>query len=301
MKINQKYISFLRKYHKQIDEEFLFVEPVEHKIFDSDMVVYESKDKTLTICLGVKGPYKGWVMLRCGMQDKILFYSLPELVKYLECHRREGKSPTALLARATEMRKNRKGGEQEESPLEPSALISYVEKSEQIDLLEESYFTPDSVKMDDEIILRENIDKTVILKIINSLYEGKYRRIEINYTHNRDTESLAFLCENGKAMVWVFSDTEKYAGIFFENRNEAGMIPINKLPNTMLCGQDIMEQNVILNRSVLVSVLLAFLNHGKIEPHVTYSGWKAGMFSGRCYSNKNAYMRQRVKKGEFEL
>ena len=74
MQINRQLRDFLRVNHTSIGDELFFVEPKRHSIYDSDEVLYESKNEKIAITIALQGAYMGWVLLRYGQQEHFLFY-----------------------------------------------------------------------------------------------------------------------------------------------------------------------------------------------------------------------------------
>ena len=299
MKTEKELHDFLRVHHKSIRDKLFFVEPKLHSIYDSEKVIYESNNGKITISVAFKGAYMDWVLLRYGQQEHILYYDLFSFVKYLTWCQRKGVLPEAIMEYiAKDEEKFATEGEPLD-PTQPCELISYVGEQENMGMIEAGYHVPDVVKIDGEVIEKEAFHQETIEYVLDKLHTGKYERLEVTLEYPEGKESLVYLCEDGKAIVWYFSDTERYLALFFENRSGAGYIPMNKLPMTTIRNQNVREQDVVLDRSVLGAIFLEFLKDGKLEQHARRSWYKEGHFSGRKFSNKNAYMNKRTEKGEF--
>lgn len=300
MEIDRQLRDFLRVNHTSIGDELFFVEPKLHSVYDAEQVLYESKNGKITITIGLKGAYMGWVLLRYGQEEHLLYYDFFAFVKYLEWNKRNGTIPEVIMKYITEDKEKFAEEGEPLSPTEPCDLQGYVGVQEKMSMIESGYKVPDLIKIDGESIKKEDFTKETIEQVLEKLHTGTYGRLEVTFQYPEGQESLVYLCEDGKAIARYFSDAEKYTGAFFENRNGAAYIPINKLPHTTIHGQDVLEQEVVLDRSVLGAIFLELLEDGKLEQFAERSWYKEGRFSSRNFSNKNAYLKQRTEKGEFE-
>lgn len=300
MQIDRQLRDFLRVNHTSIGDELFFVEPKRHSIYDSDEVLYESKNEKIAITIALQGAYMGWVLLRYGQQEHILFYDFFSLVKYLEWNKRNGTVPEVIMEYIAQDKEKFAIEGEPLDPTKPCDLIGYVGTQENMEMLDAGYHVPELIKIDEEVIEKDGFDKQTIECVLEKLHTGAYKRLEVTLQHAEGKESLVYLCEDGKAIVWYFSDSQMYTALFFENRNGASYIPMNKLPFTTIHGQNVREQEVVLDCSVLGAIFLELLRDGILEKYDTPSWYKEGRFSGRNFSNKNAYIKQRTEKGEFE-
>lgn len=299
MKTEKELRDFLRVNHKSIGDKLFFVEPKLHSIYDSEKVIYESKNGKITISVAFEGAYMDWVLLRYGQQEHILYYDLFSFVKYLSWCERKEVIPKVIMEYIKKDEEKFSIEGEPTNPTEPCDLIGYVGTQENMEMIENGYHTPDLIKIDEEVIEKEVFNKDTIEYVLNKLHTGEYERLEVTLEYAQGKESLVYLCEEGKAIVWYFSDSARYQALFFENRNGAGYIPMNKLPMTTIHHQNVREQDVILDRSVLGAIFLEVLKDGKLEQFARRSWYKEGYFSSRSFSNKNAYMKNRTEKGEF--
>lgn len=300
MEIDRQLRDFLRVNHKSIGDELFFVEPKLHKVYDAEQVLYESKDEKIAITIGLKDAYMGWVLLRYGQQEHLLFYDFFSFVKYLEWNKRKGIIPEVIMEYIQQDKEIFAVEGEPLSPTEPCDLQGYVGEQESKIEIKSDHYIPDFIKIDGERIEKTEFTKQTIEQVLDKLHTGTYERIEVTFQYAEGQESLVYLCEDGKAIAKYFSDANKYVGAFFENRNDASYIPMNKLPHTTIHNQNVLEQEVVLDRSVLGAVFLEVLNAGKLEQFETRAWYKEGHFSSRNFSNKNAYLKQRTEKGEFE-
>lgn len=200
----------------------------------------------------------------------------------------------------------------QESPTEKSKLISFLKEEEKNRLNEKSEIkTPKRLIVDGEEWDLEDFSYQTANQILEKLYSGQYTRIEITYQEFYERKghriplnmtSLVYLCEDGKAVMQYSEEKDLFTGIFFENRNGAGMVDSNLLPCTNFRGKEIYEQNIVLDRSILGNVCVEMFLEGCIDYEINIAGGrdrKTGYFSGRYFSNKNAYIKCRDEKGEF--
>lgn len=178
-------------------------------------------------------------------------------------------------------------------------LLRYGQQEGKV-LIKFNYHIPDFIKIDGDVIEKADFTELTVNHVLDKLHTGTYDRMEVTFQYPEGQESLVYLCEDGKAIAKYFSDAKKYIGSFFENRNGASYIPMNKLPYTTIHNQNVLEQEVVFDRSILGAVFLELLNEGKLEQFESREWYKEGHFSGRNFSNKNAYLKQRIAKGEFE-
>lgn len=300
MEIDRQLRDFLRVNHKSIGNELFFVEPKLHSVYDTDQVLYESRNEKIAITVALKGAYMGWVLLRYGQQEHLLFYDFFSFVKYLEWNKRKGIVPEVIMQYIAEDKEKFAVEGEPLSPTEPCDLQGYVGQQESKVLKKSNHHIPDFIKIDGEMIEKADFTEQTIDYVLDKLHTGTYDRMEVTFQYPEGQESLVYLCEDGKAIARYFSDAEKYIGSFFEDRNGASYIPMNKLPYTTIHDQNVLEQEVVLDRSVLGAVFLELLNEGKLEQFEHREWYKEGHFSSRNFSNKNAYLKQRTVKGEFE-
>lgn len=207
---------------------------------------------------------------------------------------------------------SKKKKEVQESPTEKSKLISFLKEEERKTLNEKSEVkTPNRLVVDGEEWDLENFSYQTVNLILEKLYSGQYTRIEITYQEfyerkghiiPQNMTSLVYLCEDGKAVMQYSEEKDLFTGIYFEDRNGAGMVDSNLLPCTNFRGKEIYEQNIVLDRSILGNVCVEMFQQGGIdyEIKIEHGGdRKTGYFSGRYFSNKNAYIKCRDEKGEF--
>lgn len=229
----------------------------------------------------------------------MLYYVFFPFVKYLEWNRRNQTFPKVIMDYIAEEKKAYEEEGKPLSPTEPCDLTGYIGNQDNRSMIEDGYHIPDIIKIDGEVIEKADFTEDTIEQMLDRLRNGSYKRVEVSFEYEMGMECLVYLCEDGKAMSCYFSDEEKFVGVFFENRNDAGLVPADKLPRTTLRGQDIYEQNVVLDHSVLGAIFLEMLRDGRIELYSKRLWRREGYFSGRKFSNKNAYIKQRTQKGEF--
>ncbi|MDE7425326.1 MAG: hypothetical protein K2N51_16840 [Lachnospiraceae bacterium] len=195
----------------------------------------------------------------------------------------------------------------QESPTEKSKLISFLKEEEKNTLNEKSEIKiPNRLIVDGEEWNMEDFSYQTANQILEKLYSGQYTRIEITYQEFYERKgrmlplnmtSLVYLCEDGKAVMQYSEEKDLFTGLYFENRNGAGMVDSNLLPCTNFRGKEIYEQNIVLDRSILGNICVEMFQQGCIDYEI--NGGKTGFFDGRYFSNKNAYIKCRNEKGEF--
>lgn len=297
--------EFLKRRHRKIGKYLSFVKqtnPNEKLLYamnPQEEILYESEDGSIAITYGVKGVFEEWVFLHCGQKRYTLYDNIFLFVKYLEWNRRNGTVPKQIEDHIQEyLEKVEKEGKKE-SPIEPSELKSYLLEEDRILLEKEKYKKPGLAVIDGQKIEKKGFTSEIAEEILQKIYTGEYSRIEITFTGKNGNSSLVYLCEDKKAIVRYFEDKTQYTGIFFENRNGAGMVPINLLPQTQIYGQVIYEQNIVLDRGVLGNLYLEMLQKGRILYDKELEGRKTGNFSRKNFSNKNKYQEYREEKGVF--
>lgn len=200
MEIDRQLRDFLRVNHRNIGNELFFVEPKLHSVYDTDQVLYESKNEKITITIALKGAYMGWIQLRYGQQEHLLFYDFFSFVKYLEWNKRKGTVPEVIMKYIEEDKeKFAKEGEPVD-PTKASDLQGYVGEQEKMSMIESGYQVPDFVRIDEESIAKANFTEVTIEQVLEKLHTGTYERIEVTFQYTEGAESLVYLCENGKAV-----------------------------------------------------------------------------------------------------
>lgn len=299
---NQELAAFLQCKHGEIGEELYAVEP-RIKIPETDQrIIYENSNQNILLTYSFKGAFKGQVYLYVNEEQNEIFSRLLDFAKYLEVCKRKGTKPEKIEKYLKDVPQKAFLEEEDrpELPTEKSKLISFLHEEDRITLDEEVKMkTPDRLIIDGKDWSLENFSYETANQILDKLYSGQYTRIEITYKEFYErkgrkiplnTTSLVYLCEENKAVIQYFEEKELYTGIFFENRNGAGMVDADLLPRINIHGKEIFEQNIVLNLRILGKLCMEMLLYGCIDYNERGTG---GYFSRRTFSNKNAYIKYR--------
>lgn len=306
---NEELAAFVQCNHRKIGDILYATEP-RLKIPETDQrVIYENEQQNILLTYSFKGAFMGQVFLYVNQEQHALFWRILEFVKYLELCKRKEIRPERIERYLKDVIPLETAEEKPESPTEKSKLTGFLLEKDRIRLKEDGKIkTPSCLIVDGEEWNLEHFSYETGNQILEKLYNGQYQRIEITYRTfyerkgrkiPQNTTSLVYLCEDGKAVMQYFEEETLYTGIFFENRNDAGMIDTELLPRIQIRGQEVYEQNVILERGILGKVCREMLSNGCIDYDQTSRN--GGYFSRRYFSNKNAYIKYRNEKGEFEL
>lgn len=167
---------------------------------------------------------------------------------------------------------------------------------------------PEQIVIDEKITEKDKITAEFIRQVQKCLYRAEYSRIEITYLSYWERKgrkipmyhkSLVFLCEDTKTVVYYFNDENLHADVFYDNRDNAGLVDGEWIPEVEFHGQKVSTQNIIYDRKKLNQTLKNMLFHGEIDDDISVDTMDNGYFSIRYFSNKNAYTEYKNTKGEF--
>lgn len=305
---NQELVAFLQYKYNEIGEGLYAIEP-RIKIPETDQyIIYENGNQNSILTYSFKGAFKGQVYLYVNEKQYEIFPRLLDFAKYLEVCKRKGVKPEKIekCLKVVSQKAFLEEEDKPELPTEKSKLISFLHEEDRIMLDEEvNIKTPDRLIVDGREWSQEDFSYKTANQILDKLYSGQYTRIEITYKEFYERKgrkiplnmtSLVYLCEEEKAIIQYFEEKELFTGIFFENRNGAGLVDADFLPRIDIRGKEIFEQNIILNLSILGNLCTEMLVYGRID----YNNKRGtGFFERRTFSNKNAYIKYRDEKGEF--
>lgn len=168
---------------------------------------------------------------------------------------------------------------------------------------------PEKIVIDGEIIKKDAMNQESIRKVQEHLYHATYSRMEVTYLSYWERKgkkipmyqkSLVFLCEDTKAVMYYFNDENLHGDVFYDNRDNAGYVDGDWIPEVDFHGQKVSTQHIIYDRKKLNEKLKELLFHGEIDDTVSGSTMNGGYFSIRYFSNKNAYTKYKNERGEFE-
>lgn len=172
----------------------------------------------------------------------------------------------------------------------------------------QNFILPEQIVIDGKMTKTEEITAEYMRQVQKCLYHGDYSRIEITYISYWERKgkkipmyqkSLIFLCQDTKAVMYYFNDETLHADIYFDNRDDAGLVDGDWIPDVEFHGQKVSTQNVIYDRKILNQTLQNMLANGEINDVIDVDTMAEGYFSIRYFSNKNAYMKYKTERGEF--
>lgn len=167
---------------------------------------------------------------------------------------------------------------------------------------------PEKIVIDGQVTEKNQITAEYIRQVQKCLYRAEYSRIEVTYLGYWERKgkripmyekSLIFLCEDTKAVMYYFNDENLHADVFYDNRDDAGLVDGDWIPEVEFHGQKVSTQHIIYDRKTLNQTLKNMLFHGEINDALDVSGMDKGYFSIRYFKNKNAYMKYKTTRGEF--
>ncbi|MBD5136584.1 MAG: hypothetical protein HDT39_11595 [Lachnospiraceae bacterium] len=304
---NEELAAFLRWKHSEIGEMLHAIEP-RLKIPETDQnIIYENENQNIQITYSFKGAFQGNVYLYIDSEQKSIFSQLQDFAKYLELCRRNNKEPKYITKYLIELQQKADEWDKPELPTEKSKLISFLNEEDRIMFDNKSEIKmPNRLIVDGEEWSTEGVSYKTANQILEKLYSGQYARIEVTYQEFYERKgrmlplnmtSLVYLCEDGKMVMQYFEEKELYTGIYFENRNKAGLVDSDLLPHINFRGKDILEQNIVLDIGILGELCREMFICGCID--YDENGGRSGFFERKYFSNKNAYTKYRDEKGEF--
>lgn len=305
---NEEIVKFLHSKYNEIDGEFYAIEPKIKTPETDQRIIYENDNQRVQITYSFKGAFQGNVYIYVDDEKKNIFSNLLNFAKYLELCTRKNLKPKHITKHLWGLPQENKAKYEGELPTEKSKLISFLNAGDRIFVgASLEIKLPYLVSVDGEKWDLEKFSYETANQILEKLYGRHFKRIEITYkeTYVRkgrvlplNTLSLVYLNENGRVVMQYFDEKELYAGIFFENRNQAGMVDSDLLPCINFHGRNIFEQNIILDTGVLGKKCMEILMNGHVDID-SNDGYKTGFFERKYFSNKNAYMKYHDEKGEF--
>ena len=327
----EEHLNFLYSRHKMIAGQFVIDENLCAQSQDGvSKCLYRSGADGTTIVLSLRGADKGKVFFWDKGTRVVLFEELLGLVRYLELCRERGLSAELLLEHARceaeqkriaqEQRNDaaqtekKEAQKQEERKEQTEAVIpdAYLRHVDRIDLTDELFAQmdlPDKIIIDGRTIEKVDIDFEVVDSVLQHIYQGDYDRIELTrmvYMERKKhrylayEDNLVYECENGRTFLCYFTGENMHANIFFENRDRAGSRPSDEPKTVRFRGREECEQHMICNRGRLAEYLMEFLLRGTSDCDPVAYRMERGFFSGKSFSNKNAYLKRKNQLGEFQ-